>query len=244
MKAARRSKPSFCGDRLTGLAIPRSANPARCSPPAGGCRRSARGRLDVPWYVQPRSRALQPVDRARMPPGGIDRVKLGELIGLLRQIGIPVQHPQRLRRPPSRHGTPAVQPSTSTWVLAGQPIAIERLLLDSQPLASRRVGRGINDAKLWISATASTPTTRRSGRRPGLLAASARSTTCSPCSRCRPGVSPNGWGPPWSQLVAPCVLREVDGQLGSLSLERPGSVGRDASQHGELRQRPPGSSIG
>lgn len=29
-------------------------------------------------------------------------------------------------------------------------------------------------------------------------------------------------GPPWSQIVPPCVLREVEGELGSFALERPG----------------------
>lgn len=29
-------------------------------------------------------------------------------------------------------------------------------------------------------------------------------------------------GPPWDELVPPCVLREVDGELGSFALERPG----------------------
>lgn len=32
-------------------------------------------------------------------------------------------------------------------------------------------------------------------------------------------------GPPWSKMVAPCALRSVDGELGSISLERPGAVG-------------------
>lgn len=40
-------------------------------------------------------------------------------------------------------------------------------------------------------------------------------------------------GPPWERLVAPCVLRTVDGQLAAVSAERPGYPGRpveDAEQ--------------
>lgn len=36
----------------------------------------------------------------------------------------------------------------------------------------------------------------------------------------------NQMGPPWSEMVPPCVLKEVDGRLGSFAVERPGLPGR------------------
>lgn len=47
-------------------------------------------------------------------------------------------------------------------------------------------------------------------------------------------------GPPWSKLVAPCALRSVDGELGSISLERPGAVGLRPEMIGQDHARAAG----
>lgn len=44
-------------------------------------------------------------------------------------------------------------------------------------------------------------------------------------------------GPPWSEIVPPVVLREINGQMGSFALERPGKLGeRDPWQTGEWQE--------
>lgn len=217
-----------------GLAIPGPANPAHVSPPAAvpaPARAVPAGRPVVrPAAVPAGAAAGGPVP---VPPGGIDRVKLGELIGLLRQIGIPVASPATPTPAISSRHAVAVQPYVD-GVLAGQgQIAIERLLLDSQPLASRRVGRGINDAKRVDLGNGVYAYHKTFGSTTGAARSFGQEHDMQPLFEVSAWRLAERLGPPWSQLVAPCVLREVDGQLGSLSLERPGSVGRDASQHGD-----------
>lgn len=42
-------------------------------------------------------------------------------------------------------------------------------------------------------------------------------------------------GPPWDEIVAPCVLREVNGELGSFSMQRPGTPRANPTECPEWR---------
>lgn len=117
-------------------------------------------------------------------------------------------------------------------VLASQgQIAVERLLLESQPLASRRVGRGINDARRVDLGNGVYAYHKTFGSTARLARSFGQEHDMQPIFEVAAWRLAERLGPPWSQLVAPCVLREVDGQLGSLSLERAGSVGTSADRH-------------
>ena len=153
---------------------------AQASLGAGGARRHAgAGRGDVPVEGAP--------DEVGPPPELLD-----QMVALLRQLGLQVP-PAKPERPSSQH-VAAVSSHVDAAVSSQGQIPVERLLLDSQPIASKRIGHGINQARrvdlgngvyAYHKTLEPPPAPQgRSGKRP----------TYSPCVRWQHGGSRNGWG--------------------------------------------------
>lgn len=164
------------------------------------------------------------------PAPAPDKPLVDQMVALLRQIGIPVPSQAPPVPTSSRHAS-AAQPYVDGVMASQGQIAVERLLLDSQPIASRRVGRGINDARRVDLGNGVYAYHKTFGSTAHVARSFGQEHDMQPIFEAAAWRLAERLGPPWSQLVAPCVLREVDGQLGSLSLERPGAVGMSAGGH-------------
>lgn len=193
---------------------------AQASLGAGGARRHAgAGRGDVPVEGAP--------DEIVGPPPEL----LDQMVALLRQLGLQVP-PAKPDRPSSQH-VAAVSSHVDAAVSSQGQIPVERLLLDSRPISSKRVGHGINRARRVDLGNGVYAYHKSFGATASTARAFGQKTDLQPLCEVAAWRLAERLGPPWSTMVAPCVLREVDGKLGSLSLERPGSVGSRPDQHSE-----------
>lgn len=173
-----------------------------------------------------RRRAADGGDVPAPPPELLD-----QMVALLRQLGLRVP-PRESDQPSSQH-TSAVSDHINAAVSSQGQIPVERLLLDSQPISSKRVGHGVNKARRVDLGNGVYAYHKTFGASARTARAFGQETDLQPLCEVAAWRLAERLGPPWSKLVAPCVLREVDGKMGSLSLERPGSVGSRPDQHSE-----------
>ncbi len=127
--------------------------------------------------------------------------------------------------------TPQLMQQVATAMSSQGRTPVERMLLDSEAHQVQMVGRpGINEIKrIDLGHGQYAYFKPFDGVDAGTASGFGHDSAQQPMHEVAAWRLAEQLGPPWSTMVPPCVLRAVDGRIGSLSLERSGGPGRTPS---------------
>lgn len=175
-------------------------------------------------------------------PGGplIIQIPGQRLAQLQAHFATPAPPRHQQQSPPPEQQSPQFVAQINTQLIRQGANPVERLMLDSTPGSVQRLGagRGINSTyrvelghgMVGYHKPLSEGTLKTRITELGFGHANPGQQQIHEVAAWRVA---ERLGRPWSDMVAPCVLREVNGKLGSLSLERSGHVGTSSDWIGQ-----------